>query len=959
MGAKLFLLPLEQRQLFDGAGLVAGLEVVDASRQNADDASKATAEKVDLTPAAFAPPSADGEVATNAIGPLKELLVIDPSVENWQSLTTGLDARAEIFVLDASKDGLQQLASKLSAHEGQYSSLHILSHGDVGRFRLGSRTVDAQAIADNSSEFSQIGEGIAEGGDVLIYGCDVGSGLKGQAFLQAIAQATHRDVAASNNKTGGHLAGGDWTLETTVGTIAESSVIGEMLLEDVGYQYLLAAENRAPIAVADFRGILDNQVIANGEALRGNLLGDNADSDPDGDQFTVAGIQIGVVPGPIFQGVNTNIVGVWGTLIIDSSGSYTYTPNANARALNTGESAAEVFTYTICDSSNAVASTTISIAIYGVSDTPANLVPCPIADVRTLCESQVINDGQATRGNLLGDKADTDPEGLPLVVCGAAVGDVALGAALFTGVETPLNGRYGTLSIKPDGSYSYTPNANAIALNQGQSGSDVFTYTVCDAGGLTANTTISITVCGESAPLNSPPVARNDLREICEVDAPLTGQAILGNSLGDVKDTDPDNDALKVNGVQAGVQPASVIGNVGTAVIGQWGTLVLAADGSYTYTPSANAQTLSAGETVQDVFTYSICDTAGAASTAQITINVCGQNDAPIARDDVRTTGNTTTITNGEAIIGNTFGDTKDGDPDRRDVLTVVGVRPGTEDPNCLPAATGGDRASAAERANVNQPIAGTYGTLTLKPDGSYTYQPNAVAAALLEGQRVQDVFTYSVSDGKSGSDCAQITIRTEGTAKAPVVVPPVVVPPVVVPPVVVPPTAVDPPAVIPPVVTTPAVPVVPVVPTTPRTPIVPLIFTPPTVADTPRAPLAPVALIPAVLVPRAPLNLGSAIVAEQAGTLPVSPFGDLPRAVKGFVEEAVKPQKVIDDCVPTKPAVTPKAFVAAAKPKVKPTVFAEAVEKPNKAFSEQVKTAAKRMRLPAKVAPRVVEKEC
>jgi hypothetical protein len=35
------------------------------------------------------------------------------------------------------------------------------------------------------------------------------------------------------------------------------------------------------------------------------------------------------------------------------------------------------------------------------------------------------------------------------------------------------------------------------------------------------------------------------------------------------------------------------------------------------------------------------------------------------------------------------------------------------------------------------------------------------------------------------------------------------------------------------------------------------------------------------------------------------------------------------------------------------------AVEKPNKSFSEQVQTAAKRFKIPAKVAPRIVEKEC
>jgi VCBS repeat-containing protein len=328
------------------------------------------------------------------------------------------------------------------------------------------------------------------------------------------------------------------------------------------------------------------------------------------------------------------------------------------------------------------------------------------------------------------------------------------------------------------------------------------------------------------------------------------------------------------------------------------------------------------------VFTYTICDPSGALSTAKITIEVCGQNDAPIAKDDVRTTTPTTPITNGNSIVGNTFGDIKDGDPDRRDVLTVVGVRPGTEDSNCLPMATGGIRASTAEQANVNKPIEGTYGTLTLKPDGTYSYQPNAVAQALPLGQKVQDVFTYMISDGKGGSDCAQITIRMEGTVKPVVVEPPVVVSP-------------------------------PVVPIVPLVPLVPLIVVPPTrtVTSSTLASTPPVAFVPLVL-SRPQLALGSAVIPEQVGALVASPFGDTPRVVKGFVEEA-KP--VVEDCIPVKKvAAKPGDKIAVkVKPKIKPSIFAIAIEKPNKNFSEQVKTAAKRFKVPTKVAPRVVEKEC
>jgi VCBS repeat-containing protein len=1067
MGAKIDLFQLEQRQLFDGAAF-ASVVSTDASvddRENNAFRSDAAAVDREALEASFGLERATNTPASNGKLGHRELLVIDASVQDWTSLTSNLGPEVDVLLLDADKDGLQQIADQLLTHntnsdgqQGRYSSLHLLSHGREGVIQLGNRTINAQTVAQAHSEFAQIGDNLEIGADVLLYGCDVGSNARGINFLRTLSEATQRDVAASTNKTGGTVAGGDWVLEAQVGDIANSSAVGSALIEDVGYQYLLA-ENRAPVAVDDSRIISANQGFTNGQAIKGNTFGDLPDSDPDGDGFTVAGIQAGNVAGPVLTGVSSPIQGQWGAIQIDEFGGYSYTPNAAALSLTIGQFKSDVFTYTICDSNGALDSATITISLYGAK--PANQPPVAVADVRTLCESEIINNGQAVLGNLLGDQADYDPEGQSFNLIGITLGDVSSGPAVSGGLGTPIVGQFGTLVLSLDGSYTYTPNANAIALFAGQFGKDVFTYSICDSDGITANTTISITVCGEGSPkpVNRPPIATNDVREICEDDILNNGQAVRGNSLGDVKDSDPDGDSLKVAGVGARDSSGNLSANVGSPVIGQWGSIVVASDGSYIYTPNAAAQglkagqnvsdifrytvcdtagllstatitinicgvndapvarndartvceddvlldgkaivgnlagdiadsdpdgdplkvqgivagaaignvsggigaaiagewgtiaidrdgnyvyrpnaaaqTLSEGETVKDVFTYTICDPSGALSTAKITIDVCGQNDAPIARDDIRTTTPSTPITNGGAITGNALGDTKDGDSDRRDVLTVVGVRPGIEDPNCLPAATGGIRASAAEQANVNKPIEGTYGSLTLKPDGSYSYQPNAVAQALLEGQKVQDVFAYIVSDGKGGSDCAQITIRMEGTVKPvkePPVVPPVVVPPVVVPPVVV----------APPVIEAPPLVVLP---------------TGRTNTSSTFASVVPTIAVPIIL-SRPQLALGSALIPEQVGALLASPFGETPRVVKGFVEEAA-PAK--EDCVPVQKAVAKpgEKIVAKVKPKVKPSIFQGAIDKPNRSFSEQVKTAAKRFKVPAKVAPRIVEKEC
>jgi VCBS repeat-containing protein len=613
MGTKLDLFQLEQRQLFDGAALVAGIHPDGSVEGHVTDVAGDDVRQA--LEARFTLERTSNIAQLSVPNDKRELLVIDSSVKDWATLTDSLGANVDVLLLDADKDGLQQIADQLLSHNSRdqqrYSSLHILSHGDVGIIQLGNRAIDAQTVADKHSEFAQIGDSLDIGADVLLYGCDVGSNARGINFLRTLADATQRDVAASTNKTGGTAAGGDWKLEATVGDIAASTSVGSSLLEDVSYQYLLPT-NQAPIAVDDARIISANQAITDGQALIGNTLGDAADSDPDGDGFSVAGIRAGDLPPPYVSGdsLNASIVGQWGTIQINELGLYTYTPNASALALEAGQYRTDVFTYTICDPQGALDTATISIGLYGVKPV-ANLPPAAVPDVRTLCESEVINNGQALVGNLFGDKADSDPNNDAFGVTGATLGDVSQGSAVSGGVGVPLVGQFGTLVINGDGSYTYTPNANAIALNQGQTGRDVFTYTICDSGGLTSNTTISITVCGEGSPpipVNRPPVANNDVRDICEDDTLIDGKAIVGNLIGDVADQDPDGDALKVEGIAAGNATGNVSGGVGTAIAGTWGSLTIDRNGNYTYQPNASAQALSAGESVQDVFTYTICD---------------------------------------------------------------------------------------------------------------------------------------------------------------------------------------------------------------------------------------------------------------------------------------------------------------------------------------------------------------
>ncbi len=69
----------------------------------------------------------------------------------------------------------------------------------------------------------------------------------------------------------------------------------------------------------------------------------------------------------------------------------------------------------------------------------------------------------------------------------------------------------------------------------------------------------------------------------------------------------------------------------------------------------------------------------------------------------------------------------------------------------------------------VGASLAGTYGHLTLNANGSYSYVADNTAAisSAPTGSHLQDIFSYTVSDGNGGTANASLTITLD---RAPVV---------------------------------------------------------------------------------------------------------------------------------------------------------------------------------------------
>ena len=57
---------------------------------------------------------------------------------------------------------------------------------------------------------------------------------------------------------------------------------------------------------------------------------------------------------------------------------------------------------------------------------------------------------------------------------------------------------------------------------------------------------------------------------------------------------------------------------------------------------------------------------------------------------------------------------------------------------------------------------------MTITTDGDYTYDPNGQFDSLDSGDEGIDTFTYTITDGKGGSDLATVTILMPGVNDAP-----------------------------------------------------------------------------------------------------------------------------------------------------------------------------------------------
>ncbi|PWB30214.1 type I secretion target, partial [Pseudomonas sp. SDI] len=321
-----------------------------------------------------------------------------------------------------------------------------------------------------------------------------------------------------------------------------------------------------------------------------------------------------VTSGPITAGTFS---GTYGTLVLAADGSYTYTLNPAGQAfydLHGGGNGIDTFSYTLTDADGDVSTANLVLNVSNLND-PVLIGGLNLDGPELTVLEKNLGDGSNPDTPALtqsGTFTLNAPDGLQtLTVGGISVvsGGVANGfpqsVTTVLGNTLTVTGYNATTGVV---TYTYTlldneahPNANG-ANSLGES----FAVVATDTDGSSASGSIDVNIVDDT------PTAVADSNASTATEQNLT---VTGNVLS--------NDTQGADRVASGPITAGTFS-------GTYGTLVLAADGSYTYTLNPAGQAfydLHGGGNGIETFSYTLTDADGDVSTANLVLNVSNLND--------------------------------------------------------------------------------------------------------------------------------------------------------------------------------------------------------------------------------------------------------------------------------------------------------------------------------------------
>jgi Ca2+-binding RTX toxin-like protein len=477
-----------------------------------------------------------------------------------------------------------------------------------------------------------------------------------------------------------------------------------------------------------------------------------------------------------------------GTVVINSDGTLTYTPNANFNGSDT-------INYTISDGLDS-ASTTVAVTVNAIND-----------DAVAVNDNLNITENVTSTLNVLSNDLDADGDELSIISATAANGTIVINAdntldytpdSNVQGVDTisyeitdgngqtssaiatvnrlPItiddtaatdedvsividvlsndsdadghvlsvnsaSAANGSIVIQADGSLSYTPNT-------GFYGTDQITYAATDSHGGLSTAHVIVTVTSAAVAGNNAPVAVDDAMTVDAGSDGLIADLILvwGQGYQDttvlVNDTDVDGDVLSITHVNG----QALVNNTITIAGSNGGTFTVYGNGKANFDASTGFEVLAPGQSTVTEITYTVDDGRGGVDTATVRVTVNGiDGDGLLAVDDQ------TTMTEGQAAL----------------VLDVL-----ANDDSYIPGDVVTVTAVDGVAANLGTAVAGSNGGLfIINADGSASFDQNGAFGYLQPNEVATTTVTYTIEGSSGDTSTATVEIEVAGGNNAPVAV--------------------------------------------------------------------------------------------------------------------------------------------------------------------------------------------
>ena len=147
------------------------------------------------------------------------LVVIDPSVDNWDVLVTGVNSGSKTILLDRGQDSIQQIDRLIKKYKN-VANLHLVSHGTPGGLKLGSSNLDIETLNQDREIFESWSSYLSNA-SIYIYGCQVAKGIQGEDFLQTLHELVGAKIAASTKVVGNCELGNNWQFNYCIGQVEQ------------------------------------------------------------------------------------------------------------------------------------------------------------------------------------------------------------------------------------------------------------------------------------------------------------------------------------------------------------------------------------------------------------------------------------------------------------------------------------------------------------------------------------------------------------------------------------------------------------------------------------------------------------------------------------------------------------------------------------------------------------------